>query len=158
MSVTVEPEVAAEQAPARDNPLVGVAGLVVAVVAVVVTAVAELYLTPLRLGGVPIGVAVVFAGVANWAIAWFAETTTQRRWSVGPPWGLWTLLMLIAAGVRTTEGDYLLSGDDWIALVMILVGSLAFGVYTYRMILRRSTVVPDRARTADLRDTPAVDR
>ena len=158
MSVTVEPEVTTEQAPARDNPLIRVAGLVVAVAAVVVAAVAELYLTPLRLGGVPIGVAVVFAGVANWAIAWFAETTTRRRWSVGPPWALWTLLMLVAAGVRTTEGDYLLSGDDWIALVMILVGSLAFAVYAYRMILRRSTVVPDRARPADLRDTPAVDR
>ena len=154
MSVTVQPEAPAEQAPERDSTLLRIAGLAVAITATVVTAVAELYLTPLRLGGVPIGVAVVFAGLANWAIAWFAETTTLRRWSVGPPWALWTLAMLIAAGVRTTEGDYLLSGDDWIALVMILVGSLAFAVYAYRMILHRPTVVPRPTRPADLRDRP----
>jgi drug/metabolite transporter (DMT)-like permease len=158
VSVTAQPEAPPEQAPERDSTLLRIAGLAVAVAATVVTAVAELYLTPLRLGGAPIGVAVLFAGLANWAIAWFAETTTQRRWSVGPPWALWTLAMLIAAGVRTTEGDYLLSGDDWIALVMILVGSLAFAVYAYRMILRRPAVVPHPATPADLRDTPAVDR
>jgi hypothetical protein len=45
--------------------------------------------------------------------------------------------MLIAAGVRTSEGDYLVSGDNWVALVMILLGSLTFAVYAYRMIMKR---------------------
>jgi hypothetical protein len=45
--------------------------------------------------------------------------------------------MLFAAGVRTSEGDYLLGGDNWVALLMILVGSLSYAVYSYRMILRR---------------------
>jgi hypothetical protein len=57
---------------------------------------------------------------------------------MGLPWALWTLFMLFAAGVRTTEGDYLLGGNDWVALVMILVGSLSFAVFSYRAILRRS--------------------
>jgi hypothetical protein len=112
-------------------------GVVVVVLATVVTAVAELYLTPLRVGGVPIGVAIPFAAAANWGLAWFALTTTGRRWAMGLPWALWTVIMLFAAGVRTTEGDYLLGGNDWVALVMILVGSLAFAVYSYRVILRR---------------------
>ena len=116
---------------------VRVGGLVVVVPATVVTAVAELYLTPLRVGGAPIGVAIVFAAVANWALAWFAHYTTGRRWTMGVPWALWTLIMLFAAGVRTTEGDYLLGGNDWVALVMILVGSLSFAVHSYRVILRR---------------------
>jgi hypothetical protein len=73
--------------------------------------------------------------VANPAIAWFAVTTTERRWAVGLPWALWTLLMLAAAGIRTDEGDYLIGASDWVALVMILVGSLAFALYAYRMIL-----------------------
>jgi hypothetical protein len=113
------------------------AGVVISLIATILTAALELFLTPLRLGGVPVGVSIVLAAVANPAIAWFAVTTTERRWALGPPWVLWTLLMLAAAGVRTTEGDYLIGADDWIALVMILVGSLAFALYAYRMILGR---------------------
>ena len=60
-----------------------------------------------------------------------------RRWALGPPWALWTIVMLIASGVRTHEGDYLLSGTNYVALAMILIGSLTFAVYTYRMILKR---------------------
>ena len=116
------------------------AGLVIAVLATVLTAALELFLTPLRLGGVPIGAAVVLAVVANLAICWFAVTTVGRRWALAPPWALWTLIMFFAAGTRTTEGDYLISGDDWVALVMILAGSLAFAVYTYKLILRRPPV------------------
>jgi hypothetical protein len=81
-------------------------------------------------------VAVVVAAVLNVAIAWFAEQAVGRRWALLPPWAAWTALMLLAAGVRTTEGDYLLAGDNWVGLVMIMVGSLAFGLYAYRMILR----------------------
>ena len=44
--------------------------------------------------------------------------------------------MLAAAGTRTAEGDYLLSGDNWVALLMILAGSLTFAVYSYKMILK----------------------
>jgi hypothetical protein len=111
------------------------AGLSIALLATVLTAALELFLTPLRLGGVPVGVSIVLAAVANPAIVWFAVTTTARRWALGLPWALWTLLMLAAAGIRTDEGDYLIGASDWIALVTILVGSLAFALYAYRMIL-----------------------
>jgi hypothetical protein len=85
---------------------------------------------------VPIGVAVPAVVLANLAICWFAVTTVGRRWALAPPWAVWTLIMFFAAGTRTTEGDYLISGDDWVALVMILVGSLTFAGYTYKLILR----------------------
>jgi len=137
VSAELETPVEEKRADPRLPPLLGAAGLLIAILATMVTAVAELYLTPLRLGGVPIGVAVVFAAVANWGLAWFAVTTTGRRWALAPPWALWTIIMLFAAGVRTREGDYLLSGNDWIALVMILVGSLSFAVFAYRLILTR---------------------
>ena len=136
----VEPDAPATPPEVRESPLVGALGLAVAVVATLVTALAELYLTPLRLGGVPVGVSVVFAGVANWALAWFAVRTAGRRWAAGVPWGLWTVIMLFAAGAKTREGDYLLSGNDWIALVMILVGSLTFAAFAYRLIMRRPTL------------------
>src|ERR687883_1377933 len=70
------------------------AGVVISLLATVLTAALELFLTPLRLGGVPVGVSVVLAAVANPAIAWFAVTTTERRWALGPPRALWTLLIL----------------------------------------------------------------
>ncbi|MEV8508724.1 hypothetical protein AB0368_28390 [Actinoplanes sp. NPDC051475] len=118
------------------------AGVVISLLATVVSALLELFLTPLRIGGTPIGVAILVAAVANYAISWFAVTTVGRRWALAPPWGLWTAFMFFAAGGRTTEGDYLVSGKDWVALVMILVGSLTFAVYTYRAILRPAVTQP----------------
>ncbi len=154
-----------EQPPAavRGEPwrgwdtVIRVAGVVVAVVATLVTALFELELTTLRSsgvaallrgeslwasGGVLIPIAIPVAIAANLVIAWFAVTVTGRRWALGPPWALWTLIMLAAAGTRTTEGDYLLSGDNWVALVMILTGSLAYAVYSYRMILKPVAAKP----------------
>lgn len=52
--------------------------------------------------------------------------------------------MLAAAGTRTTEGDYLLSDSNWVALVMILTGSLTFAVYSYKMILKPVAVSDSR--------------
>ena len=146
------------ETPARRPPRAGwervirIAGVVIALVASLVTGVVELLLTTLRAGdlvsiwrgdaigsggGPLLGVSIVLAGVLNYAIAWFAVSTTRRRWALGPPWVLWTLLMLLAAGVRSSEGDYLLGGENWVALVMILVGSLTYAVYSYRLILKR---------------------
>jgi hypothetical protein len=116
--------------------IIRVAGVVVSVLAAIVTGALEIFSSQLRIGGVLVGASILAALVANPAIAWFAVTTTGRRWALAPPWIVWTILMLGAAGIRTDEGDYLISGDDWVALVMILVGSLAFAVYSYRMILR----------------------
>ena len=133
------------------DTVVRVAGVGIAILATVVTAFLELELSSLRTGafgsllkgdspyegsGAPLPLAVPLAIGANLAIAWFAVTTTGRRWAVGPPWALWTLLMLGAAGTRTTEGDHLVGGTNWTALVTILAGSLTFAVYAYRMILR----------------------
>jgi hypothetical protein len=134
------------------EPIIRVAGVVVAVLAAFVSGVFELLLSTLRVGdltavwhgdaigsggGPLIGLSVLLAAALNYGIAWFAVSTTGRKWALGPPWALWTLMMLFAAGVRTTEGDYLLSGTNWVALVMILVGSLSYAVYSYRMILKR---------------------
>lgn len=127
-----------------------VTGLGVALLATLITAFVELELSALRTGairamldgdspwagtGAPLPVAVPLTVVANLAIAWFAVTTTGRRWAAGPPWALWTLFMLGAAGTRTSEGDYLVGGTNWVALATILAGSLTFAWFAYRMIL-----------------------
>jgi hypothetical protein len=133
------------------DPVIRIAGVVIATVAAFVSGALELLLTTLRAGDVVsvwggheigsgggplLGLSILLAVVLNYGIARFAVTTTDRRWAVGPPWALWTLLMLFAAGVRTDEGDYLLGGENWIALVTILVGSVTFAMYSYRMILK----------------------
>jgi hypothetical protein len=131
-----------------------VAGVLVSVVATLVITLIELELSVLRVGGVTgllhgdfdvwagggalIGLAIPVTFGANLALGWFALTTVGRRWAIGVPWALWTVIMLGAAGTRTAEGDYLLGGDNWVALVMILVGSLSFAVYAYRMIMKPS--------------------
>jgi hypothetical protein len=100
------------------------------------TGLLELDFAPLRLGGSLIGLAALACVPINLAIAWFAVRTVGRRWAVGPPWAAWTALMFVAVGVRTTEGDYLLAPDNWVGLVLILLGSLAFALFAYRLILR----------------------
>lgn len=159
----VEPEAAPQRAPrAGWDPVIRAGGVVVAVLATLVTAFLELELTTLRSGGVAnlvtggspwtgggflVPIAIPVAIGVNLAIAWFAVTTTGRRWALGPPWALWTLIMLAAAGTRTAEGDYLLSDTNWVALVMILTGSLTYAVFSYRMILKP---VPPKAADSRL--------
>ena len=158
----------AGKAPSKHwDPLIRVAGIVVSIVATLVTALIELELSTLRTsgvaavlrgdspwtsGGVPLPLAIPVAIGANLLICWFVVSTTGRRWALGPPWALWTLLMLAAAGTRTVEGDYLLSGDNWVALVMILAGSLTFAVYSYKMILK--PVGPPRPAPQPVGATP----
>jgi hypothetical protein len=125
------------RAPSRAlELLIRTGGVLVAVAAAVLTAFLEIFMSPLRIGGVPIGAAVVVAVAMNLAICWFAVSTVGRRWALAPPWAVWTLVMFFAAGLRANEGDYLISADNWVALVMILAGSLAFAAYTYRVILK----------------------
>jgi hypothetical protein len=135
------------------EPLVKFGGVLVSLVFGFVSAVVELLLTTLRAGdftsvwrGDPIGsgggplipLSVVLAVAGNLGVAWFAVATVGRRRAIAVPWALWTVVMLVAAGVRTHEGDYLLSGTNYVALAMILIGSLTFAVYTYRLILQRT--------------------
>ncbi|MFI5932942.1 hypothetical protein [Actinoplanes sp. NPDC051494] len=144
--MTVETEVAeapeqGPRPPRRGADLaIRIVGAVLAVAAALLTATLELFLSTLRVGGVLIWVSVLLAAVANWALAWFATGTVARGWAVGLPWAAWTLVMFTAAGTRTAEGDYLVAGDDWVALGTILVGSLTFAVYVYRGIVRGPSV------------------
>lgn len=128
---------------AADVALRTLAGLL-CVAAALLTGLLELLYAPLRAGGQLLGLSIPAAALANVALAWFAYHGVGRRWAVALPWVAWTALMFLAAGTVTTEGDYLLSADNWVALPMILAGSVAFGGYTYRLIVvgpaRRSPV------------------
>ena len=121
--------------PRRLDAGLRLAGGLISVVAAVVTGLLEIGLSSLRVGGTLIGVSVPVAVAANLALAWFAHRTVGAKWAVALPWVAWTALMFLAAGFRTTEGDHLFYGENWVALPLVLFGSVAFGGYLYRLIL-----------------------
>jgi hypothetical protein len=117
--------------------LIKVAGLVISVPAALFSGFLEIFLSPLRVGGFLICVSVVAAVVGNWAIAWFTYTTVGRIRATALPGVVWTGLMLFAAGFRTDEGDYLIAGDNYVALVMIFLGSVTWAFFAYRTMIKR---------------------
>lgn len=132
-----EPDPPRPDASAGLDVAVRVLGGVVAVVAAVLTAVVELSLSFLRVGGVLIGASVPLAVAGNLALAWFAHRTVGRTWAIGLPAVPWFVVMMAAAG-STTEGDLGLTGS-WVGLAMIFAGSLTFGVAAFRLIVRPAT-------------------
>ncbi|HEX6968272.1 MAG TPA: hypothetical protein VF174_05605 [Micromonosporaceae bacterium] len=109
-------------------------GAVVAVVAAADTAILELLLSTVRVGGRLVGVSAGLAVVANAVLAHFARRAVGSVWAVALPATVW-LAVMMAAATRTTEGDLLLAGDNWVGPVMIFAGSLTFAVVVIRMIL-----------------------
>ncbi|MEV6816215.1 hypothetical protein [Micromonospora sp. NPDC051296] len=115
-----------------------VAGGLVAFVAGAATAVLELLLAPLRLGGYLVGAAVLVAVVANIALSWFAIEAVGRRWAVALPALPWVVIM-VAAADRTTEGDVLLVGN-WVGLTLVVAGAMTFAVMAFRSIVALPSV------------------
>ncbi|MFV2100027.1 hypothetical protein [Micromonospora sp. LOL_024] len=129
-----------EQQPYRPGPLrrtldigLRVAGGVLVLAAGAVSAVLELLLAPLRIGGYLIGVVVLVAVAANVVLSWFAVEMVGRRWAVALPALPWVAIM-IAAADRTDEGDVLLVGN-WVGLTLVVAGAMTFAVMAFRSIL-----------------------
>ncbi|MFC8846913.1 MULTISPECIES: hypothetical protein [unclassified Micromonospora] len=137
MSV-VPPQAPAPPPPGRSLRLLDlalrVAGGVVAVVGAVATALLELLLSTVRVSGTLVGASVPVAVLANVALSWFAHAAVGRRWAVVLPATPWFVLMG-AAAVRTSEGDLLLAGDNWVGLAMIVAGAMTFAVMGFRQVL-----------------------
>ncbi|MEU8184457.1 hypothetical protein AB0B85_03570 [Micromonospora sp. NPDC049044] len=117
-----------------------VAGAIVVVVAGVLSGVLELLLATVRVGGQLIGVSAVLAVGANIVLSWFAYAAVGRRWAVALPAVPWFALMAVAA-IRTSEGDLLLAGDNWVGLAMIVAGAMTFAVMGFRQILAPPTTL-----------------
>ncbi|WP_091350374.1 hypothetical protein [Micromonospora rhizosphaerae] len=140
MSVVPEEETAPPSrrpGPALDLAL-RVAGGVIAVVGGALSGVLELLLATVRVGGQLIGVSVLVAIGAGIALSWFAREAVGRRWAVVLPALPWFVLMAVAS-VRTSEGDLLISGDNWVGLAMIVAGAMTFAVMGFRQILAPPT-------------------
>ncbi|GAB3143403.1 hypothetical protein GCM10027290_19650 [Micromonospora sonneratiae] len=141
LPMSASPQLGSEPPGSRRSPFgpaldltLRVAGGLLSVVGAVLTGVLELLLSTLRVGGYLIGVSAVIAVLANVALSWFAYRTVGRKAAVALPALIWFVLMMVAAG-GTDEGDILLAGDNWVALALIVAGSMAFAVMAFRLIL-----------------------
>jgi hypothetical protein len=143
--VPASPELSPDPQPS-DRPalsrildlLLRVAGGVLAVIAAVLTATLELIFATARVAGYLIGASVLLAILANVVLSWFAYQTVGRKWAVMLPAVTWFALMVLAAG-GTSEGDILLAGNNWVGIVTIIAGSMAFAVMGFRLITAPAT-------------------
>jgi hypothetical protein len=114
--------------------LLRVAGTAVGVLLGFATGVWEVFLSPLYAGRVPLPVAPVLAIVTNLALVWFTYFVTGRKGLALLPGVAWFAVMLVGAN-PTAEGDVPIPGTDWMGLLALLLGVLAWAVAAYRLIL-----------------------
>jgi len=118
--------------------LLRVAGGVVAVGLAAAFAVYGAFLAPLYYPGsdIRLPVALVFALVGNPLLVWFTYRVTGHRLALLAPAAVWCGVWLAASG-RTTEGDLLITGDNWVGLTTLFLGPLAFAAGAYLTVIRR---------------------
>jgi hypothetical protein len=111
-----------------------IAGTALGVLGGFLTALWEIFLSPVSAGGTMLPIAPVLAILTNVGLVWFTRQVTGRTGLALLPGVVWFLTMFGGA-VRTSEGDLLIPGNDWPGLVALLVGSAAWGITAYRTIL-----------------------
>ena len=118
------------------------AGGVVALAGAVLTAVIELFYTPLYVGPVRVPATLVLAVLTNVGLVWFTRTTTGSNLFALVPGLVWMGLMVVGAS-RTTEGDIVL--HDAFGLATIFAGVAGYTFAAYRLIIPRPAPGPPAA-------------
>jgi hypothetical protein len=115
-----------------------VAGTLVGIGLAIATAVWETVLSPMH---VTIGhstfrlpIALLIAVVGNAGIVFFTHQVTGKLGLAMIPAVAW-LIVVFTAGTKTSEGDLLITGDNWVGITLILLGSLAWAGAGYWLIV-----------------------
>jgi hypothetical protein len=111
-----------------------IAGTAVGVLAGFVTALWEVFISPLYVNHVLIPIAPVLAVAGNVALVWFTRRVTGSTGLALLPGVVWFVTMFTGS-IRTAEGDLLIPASDWPGLVALLAGAVAWGLAAYRLIL-----------------------
>ena len=130
-----------------------VGGTLVGVLLGVITAIWEALLTPLTFPGsttVRMPVALVAAIVAQRRdrLVHLSRHAARRVWRCSP--ALAWLIVMVVAGTTTSDGDLILTGNNWVGLATIATGSLAWAGTGYWLIVKRAN-----ARAAEAGPTGA---
>jgi hypothetical protein len=123
-----------------------IAGLLVATLLGAALAIIEALYSPLRIDGWRVPVSLVMALVTNPLLGWFAYTTTKRRLAALLPAAAWCVVWVLAAG-RTSEGDLIITENNWVGLLTLFAGPLAFAIGIYISTLR-SRLAPRTSASA----------
>ena len=99
-------------------------------------AVCEAFLVPLRTAGGRVPIAVLLAVLGNLGLPWLARWLSRSRPVTMLPALVWFLIIVVLAG-GTTEGDVVLAGNDWVALALLLAGSIAAAAGAWFALVRR---------------------
>ena len=113
-----------------------VGGTIVAVWGSVLLALIGAFLTPVRVGGVLMPVSVLIAIVGNAGLMRFAFVTTEHRGLAVLPGVVWIVLAFVATS-GTSEGDVVLTSNNWVGPVYLLAGSATVAVSAYRLLPRQ---------------------
>jgi hypothetical protein len=119
-----------------------VLGFVIALLLAALSAAFEAFLAPLYWGSTRLPVSLVAAVVGNIALVYFAYVVTGRRLAAVGPALVWVVVM-VAAASRTSEGDLVLTDNNWVGIGTMLAGSVAFALAGYRLVL--TAMRPSRA-------------
>jgi hypothetical protein len=122
------------------NALLRVGGTTIGVLLGLVTGVWEAFLSPLYAGSFPLPVAPVLAVLVNFALVRCTHYVTGHRLLALLPGAAWFAVVLVCLD-PTSEGDLVIPGNDWMGLLVLLLGASTWGLGGYLLIL-----------------TPAVDR
>lgn len=109
-----------------------VVGGLVALAGAVVTALVEVFYTPLYVGAVRLPVTLVLAVVTNAALVWFAYQVTGSKLFALVPGLVWMGLLIAAAGPRS-EGDRILY--DAFGVLVIFAGVAGYTFAAYRLLI-----------------------
>ena len=124
--------------------LLRIAGTVVGLLGGFLTGLWEIFLSPPHTFWIILPVSPVLAILTNIALVWFTKQVTGHTGLALLPGIVWFVTMFIGA-TRTTEGDVLIPGNDWPGLLAILLGTVAWGLAAYRMMLFRTEAATRRA-------------
>ena len=115
-----------------------IVGLVVATALGALFGIYEAFLAPLRLAdpSIRLPVSLVLAVVGNPALTWYAYAVSGRRLAALLPAGAWCVVWILAVG-RTTEGDLLITDQNWVGLLTLFIGPIAFAAGIFVATLRR---------------------
>jgi hypothetical protein len=132
--------VAATPAPRPVPPalqrLFVIGGTLVGVALGLVTAVWEVFLSPIYWGRFPLPISPILAVVTTLGLLWFTRTVTGSIGLSLLPGLLWFVVM-VAATMPRPNGSVLLPSVAWMGLVAVLTGSVTWTIAAYRVIARR---------------------
>jgi hypothetical protein len=136
------------------DPALRVAAVVVAAALGGVTGIYEALLSPLSWHGFHVPLSPVAALVVNPLLVLLACRGSGRLLAALAPALPWMAVMVLAAD-RTAEGDLIFAGTNWVGLVTLFVGSIAFALGVVPLV-RASVPGPARTVSQSSPSTPGV--